>query len=99
MIKIFMFLFRLSFNIDESKFRILMHLHEYHNEEKQKEFWSNLTKIPQSQFTKTYWKPHTKKRKRENYPGCIRVGYYSAHVARQLYAWYNSFAKEHRGVR
>ncbi len=98
MIKVFVNLLRSAFNLDERKFRVLMHLHEYHNEEKQKEFWSKITKIPKNQFTKTYWKPHTKKRKRENYPGCIRVSYYNAHIARQLHAWYNSFAKSLRGV-
>lgn len=98
MIEVFVKLLRSAFNLDERKFRILMHLHEYHDEVKQKEFWSKITKIPKSQFTKTYWKPHTKKRKRENYPGCIRVSYYDAHIARQLHAWYNSFAKSLRGV-
>lgn len=99
MVKTFMSLLRAAFDIDESKFRILMHLHEYHDEEKQAKFWSRVTGIPRSQFTKTYWKPHTQKRKRDNYPGCVRIGYYSAHVARQLYACYNSFAQEYRGVR
>lgn len=99
MIEVFVKLLRSTFNLDERKFRVLMHLHEYHDEEKQKEFWSKITKIPKNQFTKTYQKPHTKKRKRENYPGCIRVSYYDAHLARQLHAWYNSFAKSLRGVR
>lgn len=99
MIETFLRLLRFAFELDERKFRILMHLHEYHQEEKQKEFWSKITKIPENQFTKTYWKPHTKKRKRENYPGCIRISYYDAHIARQLYAWYNNFAKSLRGVR
>ena len=98
MIKTFIELLRSAFDLDESKFRVLMHLHEYHNEQKQKEFWSNITKIHQNQFTKTYWKPHTKKRKRENYPGCIRISYYDAHIARQLHAWYNTFAKKLRPV-
>lgn len=98
MIKTFIALLRFAFDLDESKFRVLMHLHEYHNEQKQKRYWNKITKIPKSQFTKTYWKPHTKKRKRENYPGCIRISYYDAHIARQLHAWYNTFAKRLRPV-
>ncbi len=99
MIETFTKLLRSAFDLDESKFRVLMHLHEYHNEQKQKEFWSKITKIHQNQFTKTYYKPHTKKRKRKNYQGCIRISYYDAHIARQLYAWYNVFTERLRGVR
>lgn len=99
LIKTFVSLLRSAFEIDEKKFRVLMHLHEYHNEEKQKKFWSETTGIPETQFTKTYWKPHTKKRERNGYQGCVRVSYYDAHVARQLHSWYNAFAEEQRGVR
>ena len=76
-----------------------MHLHEYHKEEKQRKFWSKITGIPEGQFTKTYWRPHTQKRERENYQGCIRVSYYDAHIACRLHAWYNVFAGKQRGVR
>ena len=99
MIEAFMKLLRSAFDLDESKFRVLMHLHEYHNEQKQKGFWSEITKIHQNQFTKTYHKSHTKKRKRKNYPGCVRISYYDTRIAHQLYAWYNVFAEKLRGVR
>ena len=99
MIKLFLTLLRNSFSLDEKKFRVLMHLHGYHNEKMQQDFWSQVTQIPLSQFAKTYWKPNTGKRKRINYPGCIRVNYYDVRVARQLSACYNVLAQSLRGVR
>ncbi len=84
LIQTFVRLFRNAFKVDESKFRILMHLHEYHDEPRQKAFWSKVTSIPPSQFCKTYIKPHTGKTQRVNYPGCIHVRYYDAHIAKQL---------------
>jgi len=38
MIQTFLNLFRQSFKLDESKFRICLHLHSYHNQQKQKKF-------------------------------------------------------------
>ena len=93
MITVFLSLFRSSFPVTEKKFRVLMHLHEYHNEKEMKRFWSTVTKIPYSQFTKSYKKPHTKKRKRLNYKGCIRISYHDAYFAKKLHSIYNMFAQ------
>lgn len=97
LISLFLSLLRNGFNVEESKLRILMHLHEYHIEKKQKEFWQKVTKIPFEQFHKTYLKPHTGKQKRLNYPGCVSITYYDAKVAKELTAIYNTFVQ--RGVR
>lgn len=96
LIQMFLFLLRKGFDINESKFRALIHLHQYHNEEKQKVLWHEMTKIPLNQFNRTYWKPNTGKRKHENYPGCIAISYYDAEVAKELTTIYNSFVQ--RGV-
>lgn len=96
LIKTFLSLLRKGFNIDESKFRALIHLHQYHNEQKQKVFWHGITEIPLSQFSRTYWKPNTGKRKHDNYPGCIAISYYDAKIAKELTAIYNTFVQ--RGV-
>lgn len=96
LIKTFLFFLRNGFKIDNSKLRILMHLHEYHKENIQKEFWHEITKIPINQFHRTYWKPHTNKRKHDNYPGCIAISYYDAEVAKEIMSIYNSLV--HRGV-
>lgn len=93
MIATFLELLRKSFVLDKKKFRVLIHLHEYHDKEKQKKFWSKITKIPISQFHKSYRKPHTKKRIRDNYPGCIAISYYDHSIAKELISLYNMLAK------
>lgn len=97
LIKTFLHLLRTGFDINESKLRIIMHLHEYHKEKRQKVFWGKVTKIPLRQFHRSYLKPNTGKRKRLNYPGCVSISYYDAKVAKELAAIYNVFAQ--RGVR
>ena len=84
LISTFLFLFRNAFDLDENKFRVLMHLHRYHNEKVQKEFWSKVTKIPKVQFHKTYSKPSNEKYKKEGYQGCIKVYYGDVSIARKL---------------
>jgi len=93
LIKLFLNCLRNGFDTEESKFRGLLHLHEYHNEKRQKQFWSQITGFPKSQFSKSYLKPHTKIRKRDNYQGCISIRYYDSKVARKLDAIYHILAK------
>ena len=45
MIRTFLTLLRKSFSLNESKFRALMHLHEYHKEQQQMIFWSKVANI------------------------------------------------------
>lgn len=96
LVRLFLDLLRTGFNIDESKLRILMHLHEYHNETKQKRYWYNITNIPLKQFNRSYLKPNTGKRKHLNYPGCVSISYYDARIAKELITIYNVFYQ--RGV-
>ncbi len=93
----FLYLLRSGFKIDESKLRALVHIHEYHNDKTQKQFWSKVTNIPLTQFHRSYLKPNTRKRIKENYPGCLGLVYYDARVAKELEAIYNTFSKL-RGV-
>jgi hypothetical protein len=90
LIKTYLRLLRKGFDIKEEKLRANIHLHEYHDDDKQKKYWSKITNIPLSQFNKSYLKPHTKKRIRKNYPGCVRISYYSADTARRIKAIYES---------
>lgn len=95
----FLHLMRSSFELDESKFRICMHLHDYHTENRQKFFWSKVTAIPKSQFIKSYRKENTGKRIRKDYQGCIMIKYYDANVIRELLAVGQAFLIKYRGVR
>lgn len=87
----FLSLLRRAVPLDERKFRVRMHLHEYHSEPTQKAFWSSVTAIPEQQFSATYWKPHTGKSIKAGYPGCIHLRYYDVAVARRIYATARAF--------
>ncbi|MBI3985013.1 MAG: hypothetical protein HY344_03690 [Candidatus Levybacteria bacterium] len=98
MIQNFLYVLRSGFNLDESKFRGLLHLHQYHDEKTQQEYWSNITNIPLRQFNSSFRKANTGKRKKLGYPGCIAICYYDAKIAKELEAIYNAFTLN-RGVR
>lgn len=98
MIITFTKLLRKCYPIDETKFRALLHAHEYHDVPKLKIYWSKITQIPLSQFSKTYRKPHTGQRKKDNYPGSLRIRYYDSSIARELTAIYNTFADQYRAM-
>jgi DNA-binding CsgD family transcriptional regulator len=86
LVRLFLTLFRSCFVIDESKFRVCLHIHDYHDINKQIAFWSKLTTISPEQFIKPYTKPHTGRQIHEGYQGCVSVRYYNADIARQLHA-------------
>lgn len=101
MIKTFLIIFRKVYEPDENKFRVLVHLHEYHHKERIEQFWSELTNIPLGQFHRSYIKPHTARRIKPHYLGCVSITYYDIEIARELKAIYNAFALElikHRAV-
>jgi hypothetical protein len=98
MVSLFLHCLRSSFNLDEKKFRIKVHIHGYHNDSEIKKYWSFITNIPPYQFTKSYLKPNTEKRVRENYKGCINIRYYDYRVALELCSLYNTFIEEILGV-
>ena len=45
------------------------------------------------QFNKSYLKPHTHKKTRKSYQGCVRICYYSADTARMVRALYTTLAE------
>jgi hypothetical protein len=86
LIKTFLHLFRSSFDVSEDKFRVCMHLHSYHNESEQKDFWSKVTNISKKQFFKTYHKTNSGLYKKEGYQGCVQIRYMNVSIARELLA-------------
>lgn len=95
LIRNFLTLFRQGFLLDERKFRVLVHVHQHHNEKPQKQFWSRITKIPLNQFHKSFQKANTGKRQHDNYQGCIAITYYDAKIAKELEAIYNAFTLQY----
>ena len=91
LIKTFVSLLRKGFEIDESKFRVCVHLHSYHDAKKQLLFWSQITTIPITQFIKPYRKLNSGKNKRDGYAGCASVRYHDVRIARQIIAIARAF--------
>ncbi len=82
---LFVTLLRRSFDLDEKKFRIALHLHWYHKERDAKRYWSKLLKIPENQFNKSYRKKRSKeKRSRKNVGGICFVRYNSVYLKEQI---------------
>lgn len=96
LIKSFLFLFREAFSPDEKKFRILLHLHDYHNEVELKNFWSKATKVSLGQFNRTHWKKSDHKFKKEGYKGCVKLSYYDVKSARILHAVAKRFMERYK---
>ena len=94
----FLYLLRSGFVTNEEKFRALVHIHAYHDDETQKKYWSQITKIPLSQFNASFKKKNTGIRTKIGYPGCVAISYYDAKIAKELEAIYNAFTVN-RGVR
>lgn len=66
------------YSIDESKLRVRLHLHDYHNEVAVKSFWSELLHVPETQFYKTYHKARSKEKTfRRNFGGICFLRYNS----------------------
>lgn len=95
MIKTFLGLLRYSYHLDETKFHVSVHLHEYHDRTQILKFWSDTTQVPLTQFIKPYLKPHTSVRKHNDYKGCITVRYYDVQIARELTAIYNALGDKY----
>jgi predicted transcriptional regulator len=96
LIRNFLFLFRKSFKLDESKFRIVMHLHDYHNEKAQMKYWSDITNIPNNQFLKTYNKPTNGVYKKEGYQGCIQIRYKDVLIGRKVQSVAKMFMERYK---
>lgn len=86
LVKLFLSAFRKSFILDESKFRVVMHLHSYHDEVVEKKFWSEITSIPENKFTKTFQKKESGINKKVGYKGCVQIKYFDVSIKRTLLA-------------
>ncbi len=81
-ISLFLRLLRYCYNLDESKFRCTLLCRADQNIKKLEEFWSQITKIPLSQFYKARIDPRTigKPSKKLNYKGVCRIDYFSTDI-------------------
>ncbi len=78
---LFLTMLRKVYKIDESKLRVRLHLHSYHDVGKSRKFWSDLLQISESKFGKIYMKERSKTKKfRENFAGICFIKYYSENL-------------------
>ena len=83
--KLYITLLRRCYNIDESRFRIRLHLHYYHGIKETRRFWSNLLQVPEEQFGKIYIKARSKTKKfRKNFGGICFIRYTDSGLRREL---------------
>lgn len=93
LVKLYVALLRKAFIIDESKWRIHLQIHDIHNFEEVKSYWSNLLNIPKSQFIKpTITKANGGKHRRE-YWGTCAVRYYDFRIQLKLIGIYEAFVR------
>jgi len=85
-IKLFLFLLRKAYIIDERKFRCTVQCRADQDTEGLKNFWSNITRIPIGQFYKAQVDRRTlgKKTLKQGYFGVCRIDYFSAGIFNEL---------------
>ncbi len=81
LMSLFINLLRQCFTLDESKFRVRLHLHYYHCAKESIDFWSNILNIPKEKFGKIYWKKRSKEKTfRKNQAGICTLRYNNVRV-------------------
>ena len=92
MIEFMMRWFRKICNVPEEKFRISIHAHKLHSRKKIKEYWSQVTSIPQSQFHKIFVKPSSLgQRKNRLYNGTCAIRINNIDLLRKIKGWIVGF--------
>lgn len=98
LMSLFITLLRQSYILDERKFRVGLQLHWYHRDKKAKEFWSELLKIPDSQFHKIYHKKRSKEHVfRKNIGGICFLQYNSDALREQIVHFAFAFGEKITG--
>lgn len=88
LIKIIMLWFRKYCKVREERFRIGLHIHNLHTTKDVEKYWSKITKIPLSQFNKTYIKKTSLgQRKNILYNGTCAVKICDKNLFRKIKGW------------
>ncbi len=87
--------FREFCNIDEKKFRGKMYIHDTLDEKAAKVYWSGLTHIPESQFTKSYIVPNNPNRLRKSIlpHGVFKIVINDINLHRKIMGWISGLFK------
>lgn len=87
-------LLRRNFEIDESKFVCRLAISVGMNDAELMQYWSDITRIPLGQFTKSSIKKNPGKVRREGYKGVCIVAYHSSAIRRYLDALAQGVVRE-----
>ncbi|MEK7506472.1 MAG: hypothetical protein AAB566_00220, partial [Patescibacteria group bacterium] len=83
--KLFITLIRKCYTIDESKFRVRLHLHYYHSIKNSRWMWSKLLNVPVSRFGKIHIKKRSQTKKfKKNFAGICFIKYYDTRVRKEI---------------
>lgn len=96
-VKIIMKFFRLICNVDESKFRIQLALHDKSKEEEAKKHWANITGISQSQFIKVSFalSKYSKKIRKNRLPyGTVQIRICDVELFHRINGWAQGVIKK-----
>ena len=87
--------FRQICQVDNSRFRIQLHLHSGQKEESIKSFWSSLTDVPLEQFHKSYIKSEgTGHRKKKLYHGTVKIRICDGNLLQKILGWIEGTTKQ-----
>lgn len=99
MIKIYVSFLRNICGVMEDKLRIYLYCYANQNPRKLKKFWSGVTKVPLSQFTKPYVRMDFQESKIGKMPyGLIHVRYADKKLFLQLEKWYEDIVRKWAGT-
>lgn len=94
--KLYLSLLRSAYTIDESRMRVRVHIHYYHRPKEAIAFWSELLKVPSSQFGKIYVKKRSvQKRFRKNFQGICFINYFDGAIRRELLSLGQQIARKY----
>ena len=95
LVRFMMFWFREFCKVPEEKFKARLHIHSGQDDVSMKGFWSEITRIPLSQFGKSYVKKEgTGHRKNVLYQGTIQVVIGNKDLLHKIFGWIEGFSKQ-----
>lgn len=94
LLKTFIKLLRTGFYLDESKIRVKLQIHDTHNFEQIKKYWSNTLDIPVSQFMKPTITKRAGGKHKTQYFGTCTIRYLDYKLQLKLIGIYEAFAQK-----
>lgn len=99
LLKLFINLLRKAFNLNETKFRIHLQIHDTHDFKVIKKYWSKLLQIPEAQFMKPTITKMKGGKHRKEYLGTCALRYADYTIQLKVIGIYEEFAKRFGGGR